>query len=195
MSILASVVLRAEEVCNPAESNKCFQAPQKWFPGEEIFSYELIWGGLAFLIVFGVLFWKAGPAIKKGMAARTERIQAELDKSAAAKVAAEQEANEVRASLAGASDEAAAIVSDARRTAEQLKAEGLARVEAELVDTRARALADLESSKGRVSSELQGAVARLAIGAAEQVVERNLDAATQSALVEQFIAQVGSVRS
>lgn len=190
MSILASVVLAAEE-----GGHGGFEAPQKWFPGEEVLSYELIWGGLAFLLVFGVLFWKAGPAIKKAMAARTARIQSELDRSAATRSAAEADADEVRASLAGAGDEAAAIVSDARRTADRLKAEGLARVEAELVDTRARALADIESSKGRVSSELQGAVARLAIGAAEQVVERNLDAATQSALVEQFIAQVGSVRS
>ena len=46
---------------------------------------EIIWGGLASLIIFALLIKFAGPAIKKGLAARTARIQAELDGAAEAK--------------------------------------------------------------------------------------------------------------
>ena len=40
---------------------------------------ELIPGSLASIIVFSLLYWKAGPIIKKSMKDRTARIQKELD--------------------------------------------------------------------------------------------------------------------
>ena len=47
-----------------------------WFAHD---TNEIILGTIAFLLVMSVLTWKAGPAIKKAMVGRTERIQAELD--------------------------------------------------------------------------------------------------------------------
>ncbi len=55
-----------------------------------------------------------------------------------------------------------------------------------------RAAADIESSKAQAVADLRSEVARLAIGAAEVVVQRNLDPATQTQLVENYIEQVGS---
>ena len=182
MSILASVHTLA------AESG--FENPHKWLPE----GYEIILGTFAFLVVAFVLGKFGVPAMRKGLAGRTAKIQAELDRSAAARAAGEADVAKVRSDLANADNEAAAIVAAARTTAEQLKRDGLARLEVELVDTRARAIADIESSGGRVASELEGSVARLAVGAAEQIVERSLDHDTQVALVEQFITQLGGIR-
>ncbi len=65
-----------------------------------------------------------------------------------------------------------------------------------LVDTArlhvARAAADIEAAKAQAIADLRGEVATLAIGAAEVVVERNLDRDTQAQLVEQYIASVQS---
>src|ERR1700710_1124715 len=47
-----------------------------WFPHDV---NEVIWGTIAFVLVMALLVWKAGPAIKKAMNGRTERIQSELD--------------------------------------------------------------------------------------------------------------------
>jgi F0F1-type ATP synthase membrane subunit b/b' len=44
-------------------------------------------------------------------------------------------------------------------------------------------------------NDLRGEVAQLAIGAAETVVQRNLDSATQTQLVEDYINQVAAQRS
>jgi F0F1-type ATP synthase membrane subunit b/b' len=44
-------------------------------------------------------------------------------------------------------------------------------------------------------TELRSEVAQLAIGAAEAVVRRNLDPATQTQLVEDYINQVAAQRS
>ena len=44
-------------------------------------------------------------------------------------------------------------------------------------------------------SDLRGEVAQLAIGAAETVVQRSLDEATQTQLIEDYINQVAAQRS
>ena len=44
-------------------------------------------------------------------------------------------------------------------------------------------------------ADLRGEVAQLAIGAAEAVVQRNLDAATQTQLVDDYIDQIATRRS
>ena len=60
---------------------------------------------------------------------------------------------------------------------------------------RQKAAADIESAKAQAMADLRGEVATLAIGAAEQVVERNLDRETNMALIESFIDQVGAGRN
>ena len=40
---------------------------------------ELIYGGIASIIIFALIYKFGGPAAKKGMADRTAKIQAELD--------------------------------------------------------------------------------------------------------------------
>ena len=84
MSILASI-LGAEDV-DPARS-------VHWLWPEQA---ELIYGSISSLLIFGLLWKFAGPAIKKAMSDRTERIQNELDESATAKTEAEAEAADIR---------------------------------------------------------------------------------------------------
>ena len=57
---------------------------------------------------------------------------------------------------------------------------------------RTRAAADVESAKSQAIADLRAEVSQLAIGAAEVVVQRNLDRETNAALVESFIRQVGA---
>ena len=52
--------------------------------------------------------------------------------------------------------------------------------------------ADIEASKAQAIADLTGEVASLSIGAAEVVVQRNLDRDTQVQLIENYINQVGS---
>ena len=46
---------------------------------------EIIYGGISSLLIFWALYKFGGPAIKKSMAARTARIQKQLDDAAADK--------------------------------------------------------------------------------------------------------------
>jgi F0F1-type ATP synthase membrane subunit b/b' len=60
---------------------------------------EIIYGGLASVIVVGALVKFAGPMAKKSFAERTARIQKQLDDAAAAKVTADGDAKNIRAAL------------------------------------------------------------------------------------------------
>jgi F-type H+-transporting ATPase subunit b len=168
-----------------------FESPKAWLPENA----EIIYGTIASVIIFAALWKFAVPAMKKGLAERTARIQATMDKAAAARASAEADAAKARANLGNAEAESADIVAAARKQALTIESESAARVEAELVELRAKAVADIESLKARSVADVQGSVAQMAVGAAERVVESNLDADTQQALIEQFIAQVSTMKA
>ena len=145
---------------------------------------EIIYGGLASVIVIGLLIWKAGPLVKKAMAARTDKIQGELDDSAAARRDAEAEAARIRQSLGNIEAERQRLLAEADAQAEALLADGRARLETEVAELEAKADTDIAAGAGRAGDELRAEIARLAGAAADLVVERSLDEATQQQLIE-----------
>ncbi len=156
---------------------------------------EIIWGGLASLIIFYALWKFAGPAVKKAMAARTAKIQGELDASTAAKSDAQAEAATIRQAAGDIQAERARLLADADTQAEALLAEGRARLEQEVADLDARAEADIASAGGRVNDELRAEISRLANLATDQVLASGaIDAGTQQDLIENFIQKVGASR-
>jgi F-type H+-transporting ATPase subunit b len=153
---------------------------------------ELIYGTIASLIIF-FLLWKYGrkPAAE-AFKARTDRIQQELDESAQAQTDAEAEATRIRQALGVIQGERQRLLAEADAQAESLLTDGRARLEAEVVELEAKADADIEAGAGRISDELRNEIARHASRAADQVVERSLDDATQQRLIEDFISKVGA---
>lgn len=154
--------------------------------------YELFFGSLASVIIFGLLFWKAGPLVKKSMAARTARIQDELDGAAEALTGAEAESVEIRRALGDISAERSRLLAEADAQAEALLADGRARLDLEITELHAKADADIVAALGRGNDELRFEIAHLASAAADRSVEQTLDAETQQRLVEEFISRVGA---
>ncbi len=169
---------------------ECNEAPSPILPATE----ELVWGSISFILLLGLMWKFAFPAIKKGMDGRTERIRADLDAAENAKTEAVNVLDGYRSELAGAKAEAGRIIEEARSAADALKKDQAARLQDELAEIRARATADIESAKAQAIADLKGEVAQLAVGAASVVVKKNLDAATQTQLIEDYINQVASTR-
>jgi F-type H+-transporting ATPase subunit b len=153
---------------------------------------EIVWAVIAFAIVFGLLAWKAWPAIKKALKDREDRIRGDLERAEQARIEAETSLDEYRKQLAEARTEAAGIIEQAREAAEQVRQERIAAIDGEIAEHRARAAEDIRLATERAMSELQGRVAELSIELAEKVVEHNLDRDTQIRLIENYINQVGS---
>lgn len=155
---------------------------------------ELIYGGIASVIVIAALVKFAGPAVKKAMAARTETIQGELDASVTAKSDADAEAGRIRQALGDIQGERQRLLAEADAQAEAVLGDGRARLEAEVAEMEAKADADIATAAGRSSDELRTEIARRAATAADRVVADTLDAAAQQRLIDDFIQKVGAGR-
>ena len=99
---------------------------------------EIIYGGLASVLVIGALAKFAGPMIKKSLAARTERIQADMDNARNTRETAEVEAGRIRTALGDISAERSRILAEADAQAAAVLSEGRARVQAEMVEVEAK---------------------------------------------------------
>ncbi len=130
--------------------------------------------------------------IKKGMAARTAKIQAELDAGEADRVAADAEAARIRQAKGDIAAERARLLAEADAQASALLEDGRARLAQELVELDARAEADIVAAAGRSGDELRAEIARLSAAAVDHVVTGSIDAATHQELIENFIAKVGA---
>lgn len=166
---------------------KCIDAPNPLIPA----TGEIIWGGLAFLIVLVVLVKFAFPALKKGLKNREDKIRGDLEAAEAGRSDAERLKAEYEAKLADARGEAARIVEDARQAADAMRKDLVTKAEAEANEIKARAAEDVKAQSNRAMAELQGQVAEISIDLAEKIVERSLDRDAQRQLVEQYISSVG----
>lgn len=170
------------------EIKACKQAPSPIVP--EI--NEVIWGAFGFVIVFGFLAWKGLPAIKKTMNERTEKIRADIEGAETARAEAEQVKASYEAQLVDARSEANRIIEEARQDADAVRTERIAAIDGEIAEMRQRAATEIEASKAQALADLRGEITSIALGAAERVVERNLDDATNRALIDSYIDSVGA---
>jgi F-type H+-transporting ATPase subunit b len=167
--------------------DECQEAPNPILPEVN----ELIWGGLSFLILFGLLAKFGFPAVKQGMNARTERIRSSLDEAEQAKTEAQTIRDDYQRQLADARNEAARIIEEARQTADNLRRDQESRVQAELDEMRERAAEQNRLAGERVMTEVGDQVKTLAIELAEKVVEANLDRDANLRIIENYINSVG----
>lgn len=154
-----------------------------------------VWWGIAGLVPLLVLFfWKGVPALRKLMAKRSQDLQDQLAAAEQARREAEAELASLRASLGNADEESRRILADARKRAGTLKADLIARYEAEARDAVQRARIEIEASKSQALADLREEVVAMTIAATEAILAENLSGPTHSELVDRFIEQVGTAR-
>jgi F-type H+-transporting ATPase subunit b len=151
---------------------------------------EFWWSTAAFLIVMSLIIWKLLPMIKKAMSDRSDRIRDGLVEAERARIDAEAELSALRSKLGDADAEAARIVEAAHEQADTVKADLIARADAEAADAKEKAAIEVTASTGQASADIQAAVAAQAAAAAESVVTANLDQSTHVDLIDRYIEQV-----
>ena len=179
--------LIAEEEHVVTDSNGDVVTHSPWLPE----TAEIIFGGLASLLIFFALAKFGGPLVKKAMADRTERIQKELDAAAADKAAASTEAAQIRQAKGDIAAERARIIGEAEAQAAAVLEDGRARLRAEAADLEAKADSEIAAAGSRVGDELTAEISRLSCAAVDHVVTGSLDESTHQELIENFINRVG----
>jgi F-type H+-transporting ATPase subunit b len=121
---------------------------------------------------------------------RQKAIQDDLDSAAKTNQEAQAVKAEYEASLTGARQESAALVSEARDRAGEQADAILAQANADAEAIREKARADAQSEKERVLSEAKGEVADLALLAAAKLLG-SVDEETDRRLLDDWLAEMG----
>ena len=151
---------------------------------------EVYWGTAAFLVVMFLLYRYAWPAMVKAMKGRTERIEAELAEARREREEAEAALTSSAAELPDVSAEEERIRAEATEQAARVKADLIAKAEADAEEIRSRGAADVENYRRQAIADLSAEMSRLTKESAEAVVVENLDGNAQNDLIESYINQV-----
>lgn len=160
---------------------------QPVFAGAEISIINTLW----YLIVFSILLlavkhYAWGP-VKDMMEKRRQKVIDDLDQAASDRKKAETLANEREAALKNSRQEATQILSDAKSNAQKTGKQIVSEANDEASAIRERAKADAAQAKSDALNEARDEVADLSVTIAEKVIAKNLSAADQKDLVDQFI--------
>ena len=147
------------------------------------------WVALAMILVLALLLWKKVPAaIGKALDSKIAGIRQQLDEAAQLRAEAEALRAEHEAKAAGAQAEAASIVQRARSEAEGIVSDAQAKSDA-LIERRTRMAEDkIAAAERHAIDEVRARAARAAAAAAETLIRREMDPASDKALVDRTIA-------
>ena len=159
-----------------------FDLPDRW----DLSIYTLF----VFLILLGLMAKFAWPAITTGIQAREDLIVQVRDEA----MTARKEAEAIRADLAvkmgQAHDEIKALLDEARKDADKLRATerevGLKEAAAE----RERAVREIEAAKGQAIAELYQRSVQLASLMAGKAIRREINPGDHARLIEESLAEL-----
>ena len=153
--------------------------------------YDIIWGGLSFVIIV-LLFAKfVMPRMREITAERTEKIEGGFKRAEASQEEAAALLAQYREALASANKEAADIRAAAQAERAALIDEAKKAAAAAAATVTAQAQASLASDRARVASDLRRDLGIAATDLASKIVGESLaDDARAAAVVDRFIAEL-----
>lgn len=177
----------------PAGGDAAAATPWSEQPGSfiDIHRYDL---GIYTLVVFGVLFFVlarfAWKPFSVGLAKREATIAAARDEAVRAKHAAEEIQVKLKAEFAAAQDKIRAMMDEARRDADVLKATEKAVGVKEAQAERERAKREIETAKEQALQEIQQQAVRLAALMSTKAVRRAMSEDDHRRLVDESLAEL-----
>lgn len=151
---------------------------------------ELIAGIIAFAIVFFFVWKWAVPAINRMLEQRQAAISGQIQEAEKAKAEAESLLADYRGQLAEARAEGNKIIDEARQSAEQMRADIIAKAEADAEQIRARAREEAAGEKSRALAEAKGQVGDISVDLASKIVGESLDQQAHQALIDRYLADL-----
>ena len=154
---------------------------------------DLIWGGLAFVIVFVAFIWKVLPRLNAMLDARSDAIEGSIKRAEVAEAAAEAKKGEYEAALAEARAEAGRIRDQARADGAKIVAEAKDQATVEAARVTANAQLQIEAERTAALVSLRAEVGSLAIDLASGVIGESLTSDKRSKdIVDRFLADLES---
>ncbi len=150
----------------------------------------IFWTLVTFICMLVILSRYAWKPMLGALELRENTIQENLDRAKNERTEAENLIQEHRQLVNDARRERAEASAKGREDAEKLKAEILTEAKGQRDQILEQTRSQVELSVRQAQSELQATAADLAIKAAEKLLARNLDDATQRKVVEDYLSQL-----
>ena len=147
----------------------------------------------AFAVLFFVLAKFAFPPITKMLDERAAKIRESLEKAEDTRVEAERLLEEYKVQMAEARSEATQVIEQGRKVAESMKAEIIAKAKEEAEAEKVKAIEAIKAEKAAAMGELQAQVADLSVAVAGKIIGTSLSRKDHEALIDSFLAEVGSL--
>ncbi len=154
---------------------------------------DFLYRVLSFSVAMAILVYYLAKPMKKGLAGRREEIEKALAEAKQAKEDAEAKFAEYDRKLAQATEEIAGISDAIRREGELEKQKIIANAQemAIKIEQDAEKTAELEIAKAR--TELQREAVQLAVGVAEELLEKNFTKEDDTRLIDEYMQKVGDL--
>ena len=155
---------------------------------------SLIVFSVNFVILLGILYFFAYKPILKVLDQRSQRIRESLQAADMARQEAAESQARTQEQLQEARREGQRLLDQARELAEKYRQDEMAkaRQEAEAFITRARQ--DIQQERDGAIEEVKSHFARLAVQAAERIIEQSLDADSHRELIGKVLEQGQQLR-
>ena len=150
----------------------------------------MIWTVVIFIILLLILKKYAWGPLLKSLGDREQGIKDSVEKAENLKLEAEKILEEHKKLLASADEEARKQLNDSKQLAEKLRQELMAKANEDANKVITRAKAEIEREKIAALNQLKDEIASLAVGAAEKILDENLDAGKQKRIIDAFINQI-----
>ena len=154
---------------------------------------EFIPACIAFLVIWFIMAKFAWPMVLKMMEDREMQIQGDLDAAAQAHADADAAKTAYQAKLEEADRKADAIIAEARRDAEVMRADMLAQAQIDAQAIIAKAHDVIDAEREKAVADLSASVVDLSVEIAGKVIGDALSTEQQRALAMRYLSEVGSL--
>lgn len=154
------------------------------------------WESTVFAIIaFGILYvllnkYAFGPLFSV-MEKRRQRVMEEMEKAEADRKQAEQLLAEQTEALQAARKEAYEVLEKARQTSSRQADDMIREARAEAARLKEDALREIENEKRKAVADLRAQVGELSVMIASKIIEKEVDAKAQEALIREQLERAG----
>jgi F-type H+-transporting ATPase subunit b len=154
----------------------------------------LLWTVITFLVMTAILWKVAWRPIVDAMDARAEKVRFEIDNAERTRQEAEKLLAQHKAMMDNSRNEAAQIIAKGREEAERMKNEIVEKANAESRAIADRAKKEIELAKDKAIIDIKTEVVVLSTEIASKIINKNIKAEDQKALVEEALNKMGTVQ-
>ncbi|MCL2756921.1 MAG: F0F1 ATP synthase subunit B [Coriobacteriia bacterium] len=147
---------------------------------------------IGFIILWIVLAKFGWPVITGMLDRRIANIKDSLEQAENSKIESERILEEYKAELADAKRQATQIITEAKQTADVIKADITAKAQAEAESMIVKARIAIDAEKKAAIADLQGSVADLSVSVAGRVIGQDLTDVEHRKIIERYLAEAGA---